>query len=118
MDKEFEKFMEISEMFGTDIAMGITRPEENPEAESLWKKLDTLNSTINDIRSNMRKCMELDKSTDKSLYRDIVQKYIDLADRLWVECKKQIAKVSGPEEPEEDTPDKNVTIIHHDSEEE
>lgn len=113
MDKEFEKYMELSEMFGSDISMGITKPEENPEAESLWKKIDSLSSTINDIRSNTRKYMEIDSSEDKALYRSIVQKYIDLADKLWAECKRQIAKVSGSEEPEAETTEKTVVIKHY-----
>ena len=101
MDKDFEKYQHLTEMFGPDITgLGMKQSQENPELESMWKKLDTMNSTINSIRDSMRKCMDADAPKDKALYASIVEKYMSLIDKLWNDVKEQMLK-EIEEEPEE-----------------
>lgn len=99
MDREFQKFYELAEM--GPMVMNPSSPDEY-ENRSLDNKLDTLSSTIHDIRNACRKCMDAESPEDKQLYKDILYKYMCLFNRLWKEACKEIGeKISDNQEKRE-----------------
>lgn len=110
MDKEFERYMEISEMFGIEMqpGMGMDGQSMDPEKESLNKKIDSLSSAVHNIRDNYMKYAEAE-GDDKALYRGILQKHVELFDSLWNKVKSQV--VGKSEEDKEEREPEEKTII-------
>lgn len=115
MDKEFKRYMEISEMFSAGMGMSPGMGMDghmDPERESLHKKLDTLSSTINSVRDNYGKYSEAESAEDKQLYKSILQKHVELMDSLWAKIKSQVGKPpDSEEEKDSEEPDAEKTVI-------
>jgi len=103
MERETDKFREIAEMYGPGM-MGLKLdPEmENPEASAFYKKLDSLSSTVNELRGAVRKLEGAENEEDEALYRSIAKKYADLIDRVWTNTRAQMVKMCSmdTEKPE------------------
>jgi len=118
MDEEFNKFLELTETYGPSMLQpGIEQDLENPELESLWKKLDTLSSSVGDVRNSMRKFVSGESDEDKKLYSHITQEYSELVDKLWAGIKTQMQSLlpggaeeeEGEEEEGEEEPEKKIS---------
>ena len=113
MERETDKFREIAEMYGPGM-MGLKLgPEmENPEAESFYKKLESLSSTTHELRGAIRKLKEAEDEKDEELYRSIAKQYADLIDRLWAGAKAQMVKMCSMEaEKPEGEPEVQQIIV-------
>lgn len=119
MDEEFNKFLELTEMYGPAMLQpGIEQNLDNPELESLWKKFDSLTSSVGDVRDSIRKFLNCESDKDRDLYSNITYEHSELVDKLWASIKNQIQSLlpGGPEEEEgeeeeggEEEPEKKIS---------
>jgi len=90
MDKEFKKFVELSELYYPG----------DPEAEK-DKILDDI-AKMDDALVSLRDGYNKFKSADpeqKDIYKSIIYKYFDIIDMLWVDIKENLSekKLEGEE---------------------
>jgi len=98
MDKEFKKFMTLSELYVGD--MPSAAETERPNVEKYLMEMD---SNVYKLRDYIVKYIQAEEEDEKDLHKQVIIKIAELIETLWEKSKDEIGKILSDEEKETKT---------------
>jgi len=106
MDKEFKKFVDLSELYEPGVEPGL-----GPEEDDVMTDLDKLRDVIYSLRDNYSRYKKSDEE-DKETYKAIIIKYLELVDKLFKDIREDfLDEKSDTEDNDEDEEEERGTLI-------